>query len=186
MAKYQLPSRDVLTELLSYDADSGLLTWKTRPVSMFQAGRHTAAHTCARWNATFAGKVALNAKHGAGYRHGNLLSRNALAHRAIWKLVTDEDPDEIDHIDGDRSNNRWVNLRAVSSSENSRNVAVGKRNTSGHLGVRRNRRGNWQAFITTSAGMVCLGSFANINEAVAARKAAERKENFHPNHGREP
>jgi len=44
------------------------------------------------------------------------------AHRLIWKYMTDEDPEIVDHINGDRFDNRWHNLRNVDAALNARNT----------------------------------------------------------------
>lgn len=185
MATRQLPERAFLEKILRFDPESGKLFWKERPASMFAEGKHSAAHTCAKWNSSFAGKEALTARHGAGYRHGSVLGVNALAHRVIWKLVTDEDAVEVDHIDGNRSNNQLSNLRSVSREVNRRNAARHRDSVTGVTGVRRAIHGGWQAHITVDYRITCLGTFPTIEEATAARKAAEAKHKFHPNHGRD-
>ena len=185
-ASKPLPSQEYLTSILRYEPETGRLFWRERMPSMFSEGRHTAAHTCAKWNSAFAGKEAFTAKHPAGYRHTNILGRTVLAHRIIWKMVTGIEPDQIDHIDGIRSNNQWSNLRDVTVLENRRNAAISSRNSSGANGVRWVARGRkWQAFIGSKYDLFCLGTFDNFDDAVAARKAAERKHQFHENHGRD-
>lgn len=184
MAKNRLPSKEVLTQMLSYDRETGNLHWLHRPVDMFANSAHSAAHTCAKWNSRMAGKPALNSKHGAGYRHGAIFGVDALAHRVAWKIETGEEPDQIDHIDGDRANNRFSNLRGVSSLENNRNAARHVDNISGHTGVRETKSGKWQAYITVDYREVMLGTYIEIDDAMAVRKDAERKYGFHENHGR--
>lgn len=56
-----------------------------------------------------------------GYRVVSYGSQQWLEHRLIWAYMTGEWPEYIDHIDGDRLNNRWDNLRSVSKSVNNRN-----------------------------------------------------------------
>lgn len=179
-----LPAQDLLNRLLRYEPETGNLFWRERTPDMFEDGVHSAEHVCSRWNSRLAGKPALGAKQGQGYRHGNVASQWVLSHRVIWKMVTGDEPDQIDHIDGDRSNNRWENLRDVTAKVNHQNMRP-SRNTSGVVGVRWNAlRGYWQAFITVDYKFISLGVYRDLRDAVAARKAAEVPYNFHPNHGR--
>ena len=108
-----------------------------------------------------------------------------MAHRVIWKMVHDEEPEEIDHIDGNPSNNRLDNLRAVDRITNLRNMRRSKANTSGVTGVHF-RRGYWIASIHDEGRQVELGYFTNKDEAIRARNIAERDLDYHPNHGRAP
>lgn len=173
-----LPSKKELEAIFRYDRRTGLLFWKARAPDLFQdTGGHSPAHTSAKWNARFAGKEALT-KVNKGYRCGHLWSKPVLAHRVIWKIMTDEEADEVDHIDGDRANNRWTNLRNVTSAGNRRNVARRTDNKSGVTGVFWNNSKNcWSVVIS-------VGTFSDFDQAVAARKAAEIQLGFHENHGR--
>lgn len=107
-------------------------------------------------------------------------------HRIIWKMVYGVDPpDVIDHINGDSRDNRLNNLRAVSQKENARNMKMSRSNTSGHTGVGVDSSGRgWGAHIKVDGKTHRLGTFDTFEEAVAARKTAERRFGFHPNHGR--
>ncbi len=184
MLSQALPTKEDLALLLRYDPDTGLLYWRKRTEEMFTDGGHSAAHTCARWNSRFAGKEALT-KVNVGYRCGRLNYRYVLAHRVIWKLVTGQDAVQVDHIDGDRFNNRWKNLRDVSSSDNHKNAARRSDNTSGAVGVVWHKtKKRWMAGTNLNGKYQYLGLFETFDEAVAARKAAEAKHGFHPNHGR--
>ena len=106
-----------------------------------------------------------------------------LAHRVIWMMQTGEWPVQIDHIDHDRSNNRWLNMRDVGSRENQMNMRLRRNNTSGVQGVRKLPSGKYQAFIMVNRKQVGLGSYKTLDEAAAARKAADVKYGFHVNHG---
>jgi HNH endonuclease len=182
--KKKLPSKEALNKLLRYEPSTGLLFWRKRTVDMFvNRGGHSLDHTCAKWNGRFADKEAL-VKMGHGYRCGRLNRDYVMAHRVIWKLMTDVDPIQVDHIDGDRSNNRWENLRDVTASENRRNTARRSNNTSGVVGVHWNKQiKKWSASIVLKT--VYLGAFDSFDEAVAARNAAAVEYGFHTNHGRE-
>ena len=94
---------------------------------------------------------------------------------------------EIDHINGDRADNRICNLRVVSKQQNARNVGLGKGNVSGHLGVSYSSRDKrWAAHIGVNGVRVYLGSFRDKDSAVAARLEAESRYGFHSNSGQRP
>lgn len=181
-----LPSQEDLNRLLRYEPSTGRLFWRKRVPEMFaETEGHSAAHTCAQWNSRFAGKEAL-VKENVGYRCGRINYQYVLAHRVIWKMMTGIEPAEVDHIDGERSNNRWKNLREASPSINNRNAAKRSDNTSGVVGVvwhKRHRK--WMAGTSLNGKYQFLGLFDDFDEAVAARKQAEQQNDFHQNHGRD-
>ena len=167
------PSQAYLMSILDYDATTGVLSWKHRKAAAVATNR--------RW----AGREALNSLNQRGYRHGMIDGHNVMAHRIIWKLVTGEDPETIDHINGDRADNRFTNLRSVSATENMQNWPLPASNRSGVIGVywgTRERR--WIARIKLNRVTKHLGTFVHFEDAVRARRAAELDLNFHPNHGR--
>lgn len=174
-------SIETLRALLDYNPETGDLTWKPRPVSMFKAPRDAAA-----WNARYAGRPALTTINGCGYLTGGIFDRQRLAHRVAWAICHGEWPvDQIDHQNGDRTDNRISNLRVVSHSENGRNQKRPRTNTSGVIGVSWSlSAGKWRALITADGARKHLGYFADFYAAVAARKAAEAEHGFHPHHGR--
>lgn len=106
------------------------------------------------------------------------------AHRLAWLLYYGEWPDQIDHVNGVRSDNSIWNLRNVSISENNRNLVMPIHNTSGVVGVcYKSREGRWFAFIHKEGKQVSLGRFKNFDSAVAARRQAEIDYGYHKNHG---
>lgn len=91
----------------------------------------------------------------------------------------------IDHVNGNRSDDRIANLRAVPQAENNRNLSIPKNNKSGVMGVYwHNQSCRWRAQIRVDYKAQSLGSFTSKDEAIAARKAAEVRFGFHENHGR--
>lgn len=176
---------EILKQLLAYDPDTGALTWKERPLKMFETGKNPSRHH-KRWNTQFAGKPALSYVSKGGYKVGAIFNNDLYAHRVIWALCHDEWPqDHIDHINGDKLDNRICNLRVVTKQENACNMKRHKANTSGYTGVAWSTAANkWRAYITHEGKRVSLGVYVDIEEAAKARKAAEVKYGFHPNHGR--
>jgi hypothetical protein len=107
------------------------------------------------------------------------------AHRLAWLYMTGKWPEnEIDHIDHNRCNNVWGNLREVTRKENRMNVTLLERNSSGFTGVRFDKENNkWLASIGVNGKNVNLGRFSNIVDAIECRKKADIKYGFHANHG---
>lgn len=172
-------SVDRLKEVVSYNPDTGVFTWKRRP------------DDC-RYNRTFnkvhAGKRALGTVSPLGYKHGAIDRQEIFAHRAAWAFVHGVWPQgEIDHINRNPGDNWIANLRLVDSAENGLNRSIGSNNKSGVLGVHKcSRSGRWIASIRRGGQSWRLGTFASFDEAVSARKAAEVTLGFHPNHGSGP
>ena len=102
-----------------------------------------------------------------------------LAHRVVWCLHYGYWPTElIDHINGIRHDNRIENLREVTVAKNRLNVRQA-RNDSGVVGVTwAKKERNWRASININGKGVNLGHFSNLNDAIAARKAAELEHNY--------
>lgn len=167
---------DTLRRLLSYDGDTGALTWRSRTPDLFQdAPGRAAVDQCRTWNSRFAGRPALNGVSRYGYKVGAVLNGKFLAHRVAWALHHGEWPrGEIDHRNGDRADNRIANLRDVSSTINGRNCGRGRRNTSGRAGVYFDKsRGRWMAYISHRGKMQNLGRFRCFTAAELARLAAQ-------------
>lgn len=172
---------ETLRELLSYDPDTGLLTWKYRNRKWFKNEGSSKS-----WNSRHAGKGAFTAPHNGGYKCGRIFRKAYLAHRVAYAIHYGEWPEyEIDHLNGDRSDNRLTNLRAVSSKENSRNSSKRKNNTSGFTGVSWCKQLNkWGSHIRIDRKTLWLGRFDCKLDAIAARINANKKYGFHANHGK--
>lgn len=182
-----LPSQSILRELLEYDPRTGILLWKPRASEWFKhAGRGGVEANSKRWSAQFAGKPALNSVTTSGYLKGRLIDKTVLAHRVAFKWFYGVEPDQIDHINGSRSDNRIDNLRSVTVLENQRNRCIPNRNKSGRIGVCwATNHHKWKASIKDIPGSDRhLGFFDRIEDAIAARSKAEIELGYHPNHGR--
>lgn len=175
----------LLRLILRYDPSTGVLTWLPRTPDLFETSKWTAEHSCKVWNSKYAGKEAFTYVSN-GYKTGSLFAVLYLAHRVVWAMSTGAWPvEEVDHINGRRDDNRIVNLRAVSRQENMQNQKMRSTNTSGVMGVTwKSHCSRWAARIVISDKDIHLGYFHTLEEAAAARKAAERKFGFHENHGR--
>lgn len=159
-------------ELLDYNPETGELRWRERPG---QDG----------WSRQFAGRVA-GSLYPDGYRRFTIHPHIYLSHRVAWLITNGEwPPDYIDHINGVKTDNRIANLRSVTKRQNQQNQSLHKTNTSGFRGVSwLPKRRRWQAYININNKMKGLGLYADIEDAKAARLAAERQYGFHENHGR--
>lgn len=172
-------TKELLRKLLDYNPETGVLTWKERERGMFSSNRGFST-----WNARYANTQAfVNDCHG--YLCGSIFRTKYLAHRIIWIWMTGEVPNEVDHINGNRADNRWSNLRNVNKSTNMKNAKMPKTNTSGRVGVYwYEPYGKWLAKISFKKGPKNLGYFEKFEDAVSAREEAEIKYGFHENHGR--
>jgi hypothetical protein len=152
-----------LKEVLDYDPATGVFVWRVSPSQRVRAG-------------TVAGCL-----NPSGYRRIKVGGRLCMEHRLAFLYMTGKlPPHDTDHINGHRDDNRWVNLRSVSRSENQRNRAMSTRNTSGICGVSWYTNSKcWHAQVFS----MHLGYFPTMAEAVAARKAADRKYGFSERHG---
>ena len=169
-----LPSVSFLINHLHYDADSGKLIWIRHPNWKF-FGRE-------------AGYIVRTITYGhqrqKAYRHLKFGRKTFPAHRIIWKMQNGPFPldMEIDHINGDGLDNRYSNLRLVTKQEQARNCARPMSNTSGHVGVRRNRNNKyWDVFVAGKK----YGTFGSYREAVERSDGFRQRLGFHENHGRD-
>ena len=164
MATKALPSPEVLRQLLRYEPDTGRLFWLPRPDSSPQ------------WNAKYAHKEALTSSHNGGYRHGSILWVSCLAHRVIMAMETGAWPaNDVDHINGDRTDNRRANLRLATRSENLRNTGVKASSRSGIKGVTfHTARNKWVAQIRAGGENHRLGYFKCRTAAMVTYVKANR------------
>jgi hypothetical protein len=136
------------------------------------------------------GKAVKGQTTGAPDREGYVIfsvgGHQLRAHRLAWWFVHGSFPEgQIDHINGDRSDNRIENLRCVSNQENARNQRKRVTNKSGCQGVCWHKRfDKWISQIRVDGRYVYLGLFSDLEKAIEARKAAEAFYGFHQNHGK--
>ncbi len=182
MAKFvELPDLEYLRQALDYNPATGKFTWLTRPVEQFASAQ--AANSC---NSRTAGKEAFTAFAETHGYVGRIGGQQYVAHRIAFYMGTGQRPEgEIDHINGDRRDNRLANLRSVSHAINARNRARNRNSKHPAHGVY-HRGSRWVAQIKVDGRPLTIGSFLTCEEAMAARVGAERVLDFHPNHGRKP
>jgi hypothetical protein len=169
----KLPSQTFLKECFYYDEETGNLTWLHRPRHHFKTDK-----VYNWWNGRFEGKV-INNVCPSGYLDVVLYQKNYKAHRIIWKLVTGNDPiGEIDHINQNRSDNSWNNLRESDRCQNQQNKFTYKNNKTGVKGVRYDSKkdryiAEIQAFNVTKY----VGQFKTLEDA--ERHIAMYRDKFH-------
>lgn len=159
----QLPEIGVLRDRLSLNMDTGVLYWNSLPDDGKRQTR--------RWNKRYSGKEAGTIQE-RGYRSIRILNKAYLAHRIILFMATGIDPIgfDVDHIDGNTSNNSHLNLRMVSHSENIRNrKGPTSVSSTGVLRVfkTKNKAGFQAAFIKNGKSF-WVGSFQDVNKAKTA------------------
>lgn len=147
-------SADRLREVVHYDPDTGVFTRKVRLAQRHKAGD----------------RADFRINHGGmtGYRRLSVDRKRYLAHRCAWLYVHGEWPEhDIDHVNGDKSDNRIANLRDVPNMVNRQNVH-GPRidNSSGFLGVYFHpQTGKWRARISHAGKSISLGLFDSPQSA---------------------
>lgn len=149
---------DVLKSLLRYEPDTGLIYWVAKGKGMIKK------------------KSAGTLLH-SGYLGICIGPKRWQAHRIAWALHTGEWPkDQIDHINGIKTDNRACNLREATNSQNGKNLKLSKANTSGHKGVCFDKQtGKWRATIRVDGKSISIGRFDSIENAAKARKLAEQQ-----------
>jgi hypothetical protein len=169
----ELPSQEYLKECFNYDEITGSLYWKERPLSHFKTDRMMKIMN-ARMANTVAGSVS-----GGRYLSVIINLKSYRNHRIVWKLVTGSDPtDQIDHINGDKLDNRFENLREANNAQNQYNVGLNKNNTSGFKGVSFDKwYGLWNAAIGFNRKQYRIGRFKTKEQAAEAVMLA--RESFH-------
>lgn len=161
---------DVFSELFDYDSDTGVIT-RRLAVKAQKAG-------------SIPGCLDQD-----GYTKVSVNRKTYLAHRIAWLLHFGEWPSGmLDHIDGDKQNNRIANLRLATSHANQRNRKITATNTSGVNGVVVHKvTGKWQAqasrTIEGKKRFIHLGLFDSLFDAAAARKSFELKNGYSHRHG---
>ena len=147
-----------LKDVLHYDPETGQFTWIKRTAKCVHVGDVAGSHD------------------KAGYITIGIKKRIYKSHRLAWLYMAGEWPKGlIDHINGNKSDNRFANLRVVDESGNSQNIRKpNRRNQSGFIGVIL-FQGKWRANITINKKTHWLGDYKTPEEAHAAYLVAKRK-----------
>ncbi len=160
-------TQERLMKLLKYDPATGIFTRKVKSSSRTKTGEMAGSKHC-------------------GYIRITIDYKSYQAHKLAFLYMHGYIPEgAVDHIDHNKSNNAWDNLRQVSHQENSRNYPRYKNNTSGTNGISWHKRDcKWTASIYVDGKKIYLGSFKYKKDAIDARIAANSQYGFHRNHGK--
>jgi len=150
----------IFLEHLSYDPETGLMKWIKNRKGSIRAG-------------DIAGSI-----HQKGYIQIGVKGKTYLAHRIalIMSGIDLSAEQQVDHINGDRTDNRLKNLRLATNAQNCQNAFRRKDNNSGFKGVSFDeKRGKWRARIGYEKSQKFLGYFSNAEDAHAAYREASIK-----------
>ena len=154
-----LPNLELINELLSYDRNTGVFTWK-KSSPRAKAG-------------SVAGSI-----HKKGYRYIKIKGSNHAAHRLAWYICTGVEPeDTVDHKDRNKDNNAISNLRVASLSVQQENTLCAK----GYRLVQKTPQSKprYQVRIRVNGAVRYVGCFDTPEEARDAYIAAKIEEHSH-------
>ena len=138
---------------LDYNQDTGVFQWKIRTSNRIKVGDEAGVIT------------------KLGYRALSLFGKKEYCHRLAWFFVHGEMPDCIDHINGNKLDNRIVNLRNTTKAMNNRNQHHSRTNLMLGVSSYQTKKGTkYRAVITESGNYKHLGSFDSEEKAFAAYK----------------
>lgn len=182
-----LPDTETLRKLLRYE--DGKLIWNEVSVEdQMEIGVAKRERSALTRNTKYANKEAghlFKTSSGTESIQIRILGKSYYAHRVVYKLLKNEEPDIIDHINGNPTDNRIENLRSVDNQTNLRNCKLFSTNTSGHVGVSWNKSNDkWVSYIWKDGIKTILGYYTDMDEAIEVRKKVQQDIGFHQNHGR--
>jgi len=161
--------KKLIRKHLAYDAKTGIITWikKTSNQSRVKVGDEAGY---------------LNTGHG--YRSIKFKDRQYQGHRLAFVLMYEKIPEEVDHINHNKTDNRWANLRPATHKINGQNQSMKVNNKSGFTGVCWDKtKSKWVSNITVKGKQKNLGVFDDLQDAINCRKEANIKYGYHKNHG---
>lgn len=150
---------DLIKSVIRYEPSTGKFFWLKRT-----------------GGASKAGIEAFGTNDGRGYVRIGIFGHIYKAHRLAMFLSYGKFPDmEIDHINGNKSDNRLINLREVCRETNQQNcIYAYKNNSTGLLGVSQHKPGVWRARLCVEGKNKSLGLFSSPELAHEAYKTAKR------------
>lgn len=129
------------------------------------------------------GKITGN-KTSNGYLEISVGDLKLSAHKLAWYFHYGYYPEfHLDHINGDKQDNRIINLRESSPLDNMRNRGKNKNNSTGYNGVYKSGK-RYRARIKINGKLVNLGTFDTAEEANLAREKANNEYGFNQDHGK--
>ena len=122
---------------------------------------------------------------GRNYIHIAIDGNRYAAHRLAFLYMNGAFPvNQVDHKKHIKKDNRWSEMREATNQENGKNRSLNKNNKSGASGVRWNKSlQKWLSTIRVNGNEIYLGCFPIKEDAIKARKAADKEYGFHENHG---
>lgn len=157
--KEAMISIEMLNDYFSYNRDSGVLTWKKRTSNRVKVGDIAGSET------------------KTGYLHVGFMGVDIKVHRIVWAIENGKWPEMyIDHIDGNRLNNKINNLREATSNQNAWNMRRPSHNTSGIKGVGFCKQtGKYTAWIWINNKKMWLGRHNTKDDAYNAYASEAKK-----------
>ena len=152
-----LPKQENVANFIAYDLESGLATWRQSPARNIKAG--SSVGTIHR-----------------GYLVARFQGKSYPLHRLCWLLATNQDPGDlmVDHVDGNKLNNAFSNLRLCSNAQNGMNRGATKANKLGIKGVCWDAKASrYKAHIQINGKKKHIGNYADLESAVNARRSFE-------------
>jgi len=152
----ELVSQSYLKSLISYNPDTGVFTWIKSGIGISKD--------------LISGYIENN-----GYRRIKINGKKYLGNRLAWLYMTGEWPSRfIDHINGEKDDDRFCNLREATQSQNCMNRKTTSKNTSGTTGVSWSKNDKkWVSYINVNRKRKTLGLFKDKERAIQVRKFAE-------------
>ena len=193
----ELPPLEILDELIAYDKETGEFLWRHRDIKFFNdTARQAKEHNQAIWNGRYAGTVAGCVNKSSGYRVIGIFGKLYQAHRIAYLMATGVDPlnMSIDHINQDRLDSRFSNLRLATSSDNNRNRSMQVNNSSGTMGISSYHKKPhcWRGRVHVDGKITVIknprtgyGYFEDFEKPELERllEAKRREAGYHNNHG---
>lgn len=173
-------TQTILKDVLTYNQETGIFIWKVRDLKYFKTWQ-----ACNRWNARYAFEPCGCISGTTGYIYINLLGTIYAAHRLAFLYIEGTfPPNQVDHINQNKTDNEFTNLRKSTARENRKNMKKSIKNSSGVVGVSFHQKANkWQARISDNGKPVHLGLFLTKKAATVARMQAEVKYGYSLLHG---
>ena len=156
-----------LKELLNYDKNTGIFTWKISTSNRVYVGKE------------------VSSKRNTGYISIGIKNKDYLAHRLAWLYVYGYLPKYIDHINNIRSDNRIENLREVTRIQNNQNSSISKNNTSKVKNVSWHKQcKKWRVSLCVNNKRISFGLYNDLDLArLVAQEARNKYHKEYANHG---
>ena len=151
-----LPPFELVNTYIDYNPDTGEAIWRKSPARNIKVGSPVGTYH-------------------RGYLVVRFKGKSYPAHRLFWLLRTGEEPTElVDHIDQNRANNTFSNLRLVTNSQNGMNRGPTKANKLGVKGVCWDAKANkYKAYIQINGKKKHIGNYVDLESAINARRSFE-------------